>query len=279
MSTDLQTALELLRSAREYLDGSNAEALDEFIAKMETPIARVRTDPDPQNPRKEFDNVGVMFCKHRRYTLGDEDAEDPVEEVSIYDLESDQDDSANSKQYRIEESLLIQVEEMLAEWHDRILHEKESEAQQLDAERTFEAYDYLTRLREADTERRLRKDIALILPLYLYDHGGITISHGSFNDRWDSGQVGWHYVTKEAVEREWGGDIEKARKYLEGELETYDHYLRGNVWGYEIETREGEYIDSCWGFYGDDLEETGMLDNVDEEYRPLLEEAWERRFD
>lgn len=279
MSTDndLQTALELLRKARNQVDDNSAEAVDEFIELMEQPIVKVRADYNPLNPRVDCDNAGVMFCRHHRYTLGDKGAEDPFEEVAIFELEDNQDDSADSEQYRIEETRLTEAQELLGEWHRRILHEKENEAQELDAERTFEAYDYLAHLCEADTERRLRTDIALILPLYLYDHSGITMSHGSFNDRWDSGQVGWHYITKKVVQDVWGGDLEKAKACLEAELKTYDHYLRGNVWGYTIETRSGEHIASCWGFIGDELEETGMLEYVQEKYRPLLEEAWENR--
>ncbi len=38
----------------------------------------------------------------------------------------------------------------------------------------------------------------------------------------------------------------KALKIAQGEVETYDQYLRGEVYGYKI---DGDG-DSCWGFYG-----------------------------
>ena len=38
-----------------------------------------------------------------------------------------------------------------------------------------------------------------MLPLYLYDHSGITMNTTGFNDRWDSGQVGFIYTTKDRV--------------------------------------------------------------------------------
>src|SRR5579864_4230829 len=41
--------------------------------------------------------------------------------------------------------------------------------------------------------------LAIILPLYLLDHSGLRMSVSSFHDHWDSGQVGWIYVTKEKV--------------------------------------------------------------------------------
>jgi hypothetical protein len=97
----------------------------------------------------------------------------------------------------------------------------------------------------------------VILPLALMDHSGLSMWVGSgpsvFDPGgWDSGQVGWIYATKETIESEWGKDKkarEQAKKYLEGEVEVYNCYLTGDVYGYVLEGPEGE-IDSCWGFYG-----------------------------
>jgi len=41
--------------------------------------------------------------------------------------------------------------------------------------------------------------------------------------------------------------IEKAEKYLKGEIETSNQYLNGEVVGYEIEGPLSD--DSCWGYY------------------------------
>ncbi len=96
----------------------------------------------------------------------------------------------------------------------------------------------------------------ITLPLYVYEHGGITISTGAFSCPWDSGQVGWIYVTKERLYREYGWKrITKKRyeqivKYLEGEVNEYDMYLTGQCYGYCIEDEGGEELDSCWGFLG-----------------------------
>ena len=102
-----------------------------------------------------------------------------------------------------------------------------------------------------------KKDIAVILPLFLYDHSGITMSTGSFHDPWDSGQVGWIYATKKdvresfMVNRVTKSILERATKLLQSEVDTYDQYLRGDIYGYEvIDKITGEDLDSCWGFYG-----------------------------
>lgn len=94
------------------------------------------------------------------------------------------------------------------------------------------------------------------LPLYLYDHSGITMSTGAFSCPWDSGQVGWIYVTLDNVRNEYSvkrvskKTREQAIECLTGEVKTYDEFLTGQVYGFIVEDEDGEEIDSCWGFYG-----------------------------
>lgn len=99
--------------------------------------------------------------------------------------------------------------------------------------------------------------------IYMLDHSGQTVSTASFNDPWDSGWFGMVAVSIEKVKKEYGWKIltPKRRrlieKYLTGEVETYDNYLRGEVYGYEItpENDKNNILDSCWGYFGDeDLE-------------------------
>jgi hypothetical protein len=82
---------------------------------------------------------------------------------------------------------------------------------------------------------------------------------------WDSGRVGYIYVSKEAVKKEWKVKrispklAQTIEKNLDGEVETYDSYLRGDVYGFKVSTipteegfeDEGEELDACWGFIGD----------------------------
>jgi len=97
----------------------------------------------------------------------------------------------------------------------------------------------------------------IVLPLYMYEHGGITISLGPFSCPWDSGQVGFVQVPKRKMIEEFGGKIftpalkKKALEIAEGEVQTLDSYVRGDVYGYVITDKDGEDIDSCWGWYGD----------------------------
>lgn len=103
-----------------------------------------------------------------------------------------------------------------------------------------------------------------ILPLYLYDHSGLRLKVGSFQGflpqghaEFDSGQIGFIFVSKKKIKEEWKVKKinkklkEQVLKTLESEVKTYDDYLSGNIYGFQIEDKEGNDIDSCWGFFGD----------------------------
>lgn len=184
-------------------------------------IIKVVQDPDASSPR-EFDNLGVMACWHRRYNLGD-----------------------------------VQPKEDPEEWL------------------------------KANAPKG-----SIVLPLYLYDHSGISMSVGSFGCPWDSGQVGYIVATPEAIRKNFMKKRITAKmramveEILKSEVKVYDDYLTGNVWGYTIEkthpcgecgskVHEEDEEDSCWGFYGDDLE--GMKHHVDPKYHEQLEAAWANR--
>lgn len=135
----------------------------------------------------------------------------------------------------------------------------------------------------------IEKRCPVFLPLYLYDHSGLRIQAHSFGDPWDSGQVGWVYVTPERMRLEYGKQItrkrvEAATRCVLGEVEAYDQYLSGEVYGYELFRKrpvngdpegapgyELEDIDSCWGFYGDDWYRNGLMDNLPPECRHLVD--------
>jgi len=108
------------------------------------------------------------------------------------------------------------------------------------------------------TEGPSKTDVKL--PVYLYDHSGISISTEHvypYNDRWDAGHVGWIYVTREKIKREYGEITSKtislALNVMKSEIETFDAYLRGECYGYIIYNPDNvEEEDSCWGYYSDD---------------------------
>lgn len=89
----------------------------------------------------------------------------------------------------------------------------------------------------------------IYLPVYMYEHSGITISTSPFSCSWDSGQIGWAYAKAEDVHNEFNGDFNKATSSLQLEIEEYDDFISGNFYGYRVMDGE-KLIESSWGFNG-----------------------------
>lgn len=129
-----------------------------------------------------------------------------------------------------------------------------------------------------EVKKAIEKDynVAVILPIYLYDHSGLALSTSPFSCPWDSGQVGWIYTTKEKLREEYGVKYvtkkikERAVSALKNELEVYSNFINGEVFGYVLKDEKGEEVDSCWGFYGLNFKTNGIADYVGSMWRELL---------
>lgn len=184
---------------------------------------KIMSDDNPDSPRN-WDNLGLMVCFHNRYDLGDShDFTDGGEYAWTLD------------RWGNEDCKIIDSWDTLA---DAIEHENGK---------------------------------GMLLPLRLYDHSGISMSTSAnypFNCPWDSGQVGWIFISDKKIRSEFGCKrISKQRRaqiqqYLINEVETYNDYLTGSVYGYEVITPDGESLDSCWGFYGYDHDKSGLMEYV-----------------
>lgn len=120
-------------------------------------------------------------------------------------------------------------------------------------------------------ERIIKSKDVVALPLYLYDHSGITMRTAPFMCPWDSGRVGYIYVTKANIRKEHDCQrvsaklIKEVQRRLNAEVELYNMFLTGQVYGYEVTDSEDDCIDSCWGFITDDI------DSVVEEAKNILD--------
>lgn len=217
----------------------------ETIKQVATSVHVWRDDHGDNNPR-DWDNLGTMCCNHRRYSLGDPgkhnmNADDVIDEV-----------------------LSSEVKDKLEAWKDREyrkrvgpLEGKDYEVESAKLEKDF-----------AEKRRAAFDEVAISLPLYLYDHSGITMNTTGFSCRWDSGMVGIIYITREKILKEFSRKVltkslrEKVLASLKIEVETYDHHLTGAVYGFSTKDAEGEVIDSCGGFFGYDHKASGLLDAV-----------------
>lgn len=143
---------------------------------------------------------------------------------------------------------------VLSWWHRRYDFKEDRDGKQLwrEIDREGESENYGEPVHEDD----LRCSDLIYLPVYMYDHSGITVNTGGFNCPWDSGQLGWIWCTKEAARLEWPNTKDEqlvalAEDRLRAEIKSWDLYLTGQVYGYEVYGLDWELVDSCWGFLGD----------------------------
>lgn len=112
------------------------------------------------------------------------------------------------------------------------------------------------------------KSALIRLPIYIYIHSGIAISTAPFSCHWDSGFLGYYYVTREKVISKHGEvtpeNIQTAENRARAELEAFGIYLSGDVYGFTIE-KAGEVIDSRWGYYGE-----GGIKGIEELFKETL---------
>lgn len=101
------------------------------------------------------------------------------------------------------------------------------------------------------------------IKVWMYDHSGhcyAAADHNPFHCPWDSGQVGWIFISREdararlGVKRLTKKHVEKILEQLKSEVEIYSEYVNGEVYGFTVYDPSGEEIDSCGGFYGSDRE-------------------------
>lgn len=120
-------------------------------------------------------------------------------------------------------------------------------------------------------------------PMYSYEHGGIAISLNPFNCNWDGGCPGFVFVTKETLRKEYGWvritarRKSEVRKIMDSEINTFNQYLNGDVWGYQALDETGEVVDACWGFYGFEPMKNGIRDSIPPAFITLIESGQYQR--
>lgn len=95
-----------------------------------------------------------------------------------------------------------------------------------------------------------KHDAKAIKPLYMYDHSGQTISTEPFSCRWDSGQIGWVFVTNKTAEEN-GWDEARCLEVIEQDIKYYDRYVQGEcAYGFTVTGPVND--DSCGGYDDED---------------------------
>ena len=204
---------------------------------------RQDTDGDDHADPRQADNLGVMLCQHRDYTLGDE---------SHAKYLSNKDSFADAKRA---------FDYYADREYDR------------GGLRAFVLY----------LKTYLGATVVLPLGLIdhsgisMYVGGG---AHPMDPGGWDSGTVGFIFDTAASREMtgctpEIGFDAEAVTKTLRAEVKEYDKYLTGDVWGHEITDPDGDDVEdaSCWGILGYDDAVELAKNSVDEDIAHRLTTA------
>jgi len=121
----------------------------------------------------------------------------------------------------------------------------------------FGEHQWMSRQEVDDAQREAEAIGDICVPLYMYDHSGITISLTPFTCPFDSGQVGFVQIKKDEIisnfgKKNWTKNLRiKALEVAAMEVKELDSYLTGEVYGYIIDRDGLEQEGSCWGFIGD----------------------------
>lgn len=238
-----------------------------------------------ESPREWDGNPTTMACFHSRYSLGDSGlAKEPDKfwQALVSDHISNDELIEAIKAGKVSGVRIVEQPNDLVDVYETtsivVLGVKSEPSEGLEYEGICRAavMDYVLDDLSISNCMELMKPHAEWLPLWLYDHSGLTISCGArvypYNDRWDSGQVGWIVALKDKIMAEavtyvldekgkrikvehrhpdgsvtWSYKYEKvteetwrsrAVELMKADVKIYDQYLRGETYAYTLYTAD-----------------------------------------
>ncbi len=241
-------------------------------------------DTEFANPR-QWTQVGRMAVCYRGYSLGDSEEEltDGEDfEIDCPHCEGSANDPNRFELFNSYEKIGAGTEASMNSEYDRLVRIWENDHPAGEGHGRCPYTVYPANCLECEGEGKIIVDPAtyfrkergarVVIPLFVYEHSGITMragapvktltredvrSSGRFmgdDAGWDTSFVGFIFDTPETLKETMGDKAtdEEIIKALEGEVEEYASYLEGEVYYYSIEDEDGEHLDSCGGFVGDE---------------------------
>jgi hypothetical protein len=124
-----------------------------------------------------------------------------------------------------------------------------------------------------------RENPICMLPVYMYDHGGIRINTAHFGCKWDSGQIGFIFANTKTIDNKgmspnknehWNDFKDRLEENMRADIDEYDLYVSGQTYMLSIFDEEDNIEESISGFLGSDWDNNGLLDYLNP-YRVKIE--------
>ena len=96
---------------------------------------------------------------------------------------------------------------------------------------------------EAETDEK----VLAIYPVTKYEHSGVSYSLGSFHG-FDHSNNGFYIVTEKS-QKVVGTEKKDFEKVIQAEIDLYNKYVGGEIYQFVLIDKDGEFEDSCCGFY------------------------------
>lgn len=232
-------------------------------------------DYDCESPRDYDGNLSHMICFHSRYNLGDEhDYNDAKDFLKSLAREYVSNEELKTFLLKHEGDCWIEKTEFGYTLHDGENGYYDEDYSDEEADADSISADAWVNLSEQDLYSLLENSKELVIStIGYYEHSGITVYIGGRCDAWDSGICGFIFQTKEdtlknihsANESNWE---EKTWENMKQEMKVYDAYVTGECFGWQVQTKDGELVESCWGYVGHDTikemkeESKAVVDNI-----------------
>jgi hypothetical protein len=111
--------------------------------------------------------------------------------------------------------------------------------------------------------------IVKIYPVSKYEHSGVAYQLGTSHG-FDYSNNGFYIITKQS-QKEIGTKTKDFEKVIKDEINTFNKWLNGYVYGFTLYDKDGELEDSCGGFYDlEDIKEYLPKDYKDENLSDYL---------
>ena len=115
--------------------------------------------------------------------------------------------------------------------------------------------------------------VLAIYPVTKYEHGNVSYSLGTVHG-FDSSNNGFYIVTKESA-APIGAEVKDFEKIIRAEIETYNKWVSGEIYGFTLYDDKGEVEESCGGFYAiEEIREHLPKEWADEDLSGYIKTNW-----